>query len=157
MDNPLFAIVFVWVALWGVAFAAGDYRVGRELGALLTGATLLRHARVWASRWRRASAASRAFRVGDPVVYVACKYTTRPGPRAEHVHPCTHGETYSYIVRKLWKVVGVGDNGRIEVVTPRGKRRLLAADDPRLHRASPWEVLGFRVRWHKRLPPAVGV
>jgi hypothetical protein len=81
------------------------------------------------------------YKTGDRVVYMATKHSTHPGPRAESVAPEPHGEGYSYNVKKYWLVMGVQSDGRLKVVTRRGKHRLLPTGDPRLRPARWWESL----------------
>ena len=83
---------------------------------------------------------------GDFVVYTKTKFGRRPGPRARSVWPVPQGEGYSYIVDKLWVVVGERSDGRLVLRTPRGKLRVVAAGDCRLRRATLVERLRFRER-----------
>lgn len=86
------------------------------------------------------------YRPGDHVVYVATKHSTHPGPRAEQVQPETHGEGYTYDVKKYWTVVRVQEDD-IETVTRRGKRRVVRAADPRLRPARWWERMFLSSRF----------
>ena len=87
------------------------------------------------------------FSPGEPVIYVVTKRSTRPGPRAESIHPATHGDTYQYRVKKFWRVVQILDNGRLELRTRGGKRHVRDADDLNLCRPSLLERLLFRRRF----------
>jgi hypothetical protein len=87
------------------------------------------------------------YRPGDRVVYIANKHSAHPGPRAEAVQPETHGEGYSYDVKKYWLVRQVQPDGTLTVVTRRGKERAVAAADPRLRPASWWECFFCRGRF----------
>jgi hypothetical protein len=80
------------------------------------------------------------YQPGDRVVYTTTKHSAHPGPNAEDVSPEPHGEGYSYNVRKYWVVLTVND-GRLTVVTRRGKQRELPSSDPRLRPARWWENL----------------
>ena len=73
---------------------------------------------------------------GDRVIYRASKVTPNPGPRAEQIAPERRGEYYRYYVDKFWIVEEVRDDGMLVLVTRRGKRREVSADDPRLRRPS---------------------
>lgn len=84
---------------------------------------------------------------GDPVVFRMSKHSTEPGPRATDIHPAPHGDTYSYLVNKYWTVAEVHTSGEVLLVTRRGKRHLVAADDPRLRPARWWERLLYRHRF----------
>lgn len=75
------------------------------------------------------------FEVGDHIVYHKQKVSRSPGPRAVDVTACEHGDNYWYIVDKYWTVAAVFDDGTIEVVTRRGKRHRLEANDRRLRKA----------------------
>jgi hypothetical protein len=90
------------------------------------------------------------YRPGDRVVYTASKHSRHPGPRAERVTPERNGEGYHYDVRKYWIVRAVDADGRLTVVTRRGKERHIAASDERLRPARWWESLFFA----SRFPPA---
>lgn len=92
------------------------------------------------------------YKPGDRVVYLATKHSAHPGPRAEDVEPEPHGEGYTYHVKKYWTVADVGSDGWLTVITRRGKRRRVCADDPHLRPARWWEVLFLRSRF-----PAFGV
>jgi hypothetical protein len=84
---------------------------------------------------------------GDPVVYHMSKVSTDPGPRAHDVHPAEFGETYRYLVDKYWKVADVLTTGQVVLVTRRGKRHVVTADDPRLRPARWWERWLYRRRF----------
>lgn len=92
----------------------------------------------------------RKYSVGDPVVYHKPKVSSRPGPRAEAIHPSGSGEDYAYAVNKYWTVTAVVDETTIEIVTRRGKIHQLKTDDPCLRKASLLERLLYR----KRFPTA---
>lgn len=94
------------------------------------------------------------YKPGDRVVYLATKHSAHPGPRAEDVHPEQHGEGYWYDVKKYWIVGRVHSDGRLTVVTRRGKERAVAADDPRLRPARWWESLFFSNRFPRGDSPA---
>jgi hypothetical protein len=87
------------------------------------------------------------YKPGDRVVYLATKHSAHPGPRAEDVEPEPHGEGYTYHVKKYWVVTDVAPNGWLTVITRRGKRRQVHADDPHLRAARWWELLFFRRRF----------
>jgi len=76
------------------------------------------------------------FRKGDPVVYVVTKQSERPGPRAAHVHPAPQGETYRYDVEKYWRVKEVLPDGKLVLITRRGKEHTCAPGDPKLRKPS---------------------
>jgi hypothetical protein len=90
------------------------------------------------------------------VIYSATKQSVHPGPRARLIRP-SRGESYSYAVDKLWAVREVLGDGRLVLVTRRGKRHVLTPGDIRLRRASWWERLVLRRRFpplELPLPPA---
>lgn len=91
----------------------------------------------------------RPFRPGDTVVFRMTKISTRPGPRAEEIHPAPHGEWYTYKVDKFWVVVEAHDDGKLLVQTRRGKQHLIDADSPQLRHARWWERLLFGQRFPK--------
>jgi hypothetical protein len=90
---------------------------------------------------------SRELDAGDWVIYRVTKHTTHPGPRAREVAPSPRGEFYSYAVEKQWLVSEVRDDGSLVVTTRRGKRRLVAPNDPALRRPSLWERFALRKRF----------
>ena len=95
---------------------------------------------------------TRGFKLGDGVVYLMPKHRAQPCPRAENIRASQGGDTYAYIVRKPWTVVRELDEDRVEVITRRGKHRVLKVDDPLLRRAGLWESLVMRFRWNKTFP-----
>ena len=91
-----------------------------------------------------------SFEPGDPVFYFVHKNTTRPGPRAEDVHPAKLGDTYRYRVKKFWRVARILDDGRLELATRRGKRHICDPTDRNLVKPSVLSRLWYR----KQFPPA---
>jgi len=87
------------------------------------------------------------FKVGEFVIVAKSKRSTHPSPQAKHIHPAQHGETYSYIIEKFWKVVQVFDNGTMEIETRRGKRHRVDMDTPLLRKAGFWDRLMYRHRF----------
>ena len=94
------------------------------------------------------------YRPGDRVVYTASKHSRHPGPRAERVTPERNGEGYFYDVRKYWVVRAIEADGRLTVVTRRGKERHIAASDERLRPARWWESLFFAARFPSSTTPS---
>lgn len=90
----------------------------------------------------------RRFKSGDPVVFAKDKWSTRPGPRAHEVHPARYGEGYVYKVDKFRRIIGDEQDGRVTMITRRGRTHVVEVDDPRLHHASWWQRL-----WYRRLFP----
>jgi hypothetical protein len=96
------------------------------------------------------------------VVFCKLKASARPGPRARTVSPAPHGETYTYLVDKLWVVEEIVPDGNLVLRTRRGKRHIVAADDARMHPASWWERLRFwgrfpQIQHEGAAPSASGV
>ena len=85
-------------------------------------------------------------KIGDFVVFSKQKTSLHPSPRAKEIHPAQHGDTYSYIVDKFWKVVRVFDDDTIEIETRRGKRNRLNKNSPLLRKVGLWERLFYRNR-----------
>ncbi len=81
------------------------------------------------------------YQVGDRVIYVRDKATTRPGPRAKNIYAAPAGELYHYQVDKYWVVHQVQDDGTLVLKTRRGKLHTVSPDDPRLRKAGWWERL----------------
>lgn len=90
---------------------------------------------------------TRMFKPGDPVIFRKSKLSTRPGPRAEEIHPAPRGETYSYEVDKFWVVVETREDGTVVVETRRGKQHVIDANHPRLRHINLWERLFYRSRF----------
>lgn len=86
------------------------------------------------------------FQTGDPVVFTKTKFSVHPGPRAEDISPASHGETYSYLVKKFWTVVANTDD-RLLVRTRTGKQYWIDLDDPALRAPTWWEQLRYRDRF----------
>ena len=86
-------------------------------------------------------------KAGNFVMYQKEKTSTHPSLRAENVFPARHGDTYSYVIRKFWKVLQVFEDDTIEVETRRGKHRTLAYGDRRLRKAGLWQRLFFKDRF----------
>lgn len=87
------------------------------------------------------------FHVGDKVVLTLDKFGVNPGPRAKNIDPAPHGELYSYQVDKYWLVMEVRADGNLLVKTRRGKTHLVAANDPRLRKATWLERWFFTKRF----------
>jgi hypothetical protein len=75
-----------------------------------------------------------SFAPGDPVVYRMSKQSEHPGPRAENIMPSVHGETYAYTVDKYWRVREILPDGKLLLVTRRGKTHVCDATDFRLRK-----------------------
>lgn len=86
------------------------------------------------------------FQRGDPVIFTKTKFSVHPGPRAEDITPSTHGESYSYLVKKFWTVLE-REEERILVQTRNGKRHWINLDDPALRAPTWWEMIRFRDRF----------
>lgn len=91
----------------------------------------------------------RSFKTGDSVVFCKTKHGSRPGPRARDVEPSPHGEDYTYHVDKYWTVSEARADGKLVVVTRRGKQHVLDATDPQLRRAWWWERFLYAHRFPK--------
>ena len=101
-------------------------------------------------RWagtRETVMARDTFHQGDWVVYRRHKNARRPGPRAQQLRPSSKGDTYQYVVEKIWVVADVLANGKVQCRTRRGKTRVVDADDPQLRRASFWDRIRYRGRF----------
>lgn len=88
-----------------------------------------------------------AFLPGDLVIYTVSKQGLHPGPGARDIQPVPNGEDYTYVVDKYWMVQQLADNGRIIIVTRRGKTREVSAGDPLLRKATWWQRLRYRDRF----------
>ena len=87
------------------------------------------------------------FQSGDVVAYWKQKSSLHPGQHAKDIQPALHGDSYSYVVEKIWRVVAVQPDHKLVVRTRRGKLHTLVASDPNLRRAHWWERLLFRHRF----------
>lgn len=88
-----------------------------------------------------------SFRVGDEVVFQVEKHSVSPGPRAKNVYAAPKGEFYNYSVDKFWRVEDVLGDGQLTLVTRRGKRHIVSANDARLRKATLWERIAHRRRF----------
>ena len=86
----------------------------------------------------------RKYRSGDRVVYCRMKHKTHPSRRARGIQPSAHGDDYSFYIEKFWVVSDVLKDGRLVLRTPRGKKRVVQADDPKLRYASLLEKIRHR-------------
>lgn len=93
---------------------------------------------------------NRPFRHGDLVIYAKDKWSTCPGPRAHEVHPARWGEGYLYKVDKFWLIRESEHDGKVTLVTRRGRTHEIDTDDPRLRHASWWQRLRYRHRFPSR-------
>src|SRR5262245_58381073 len=91
--------------------------------------------------WRR------PFKSGDFVVFRRQKQTTHPGRRAREIEATAHGDLYSYFVEKSWIVKDVQPDGRLLLMTRRGKTHLVDPADPNLRHANLWDWLRYRRRF----------
>ncbi|NQU43478.1 hypothetical protein HQ520_09340 [bacterium] len=94
---------------------------------------------------------TRKLEAGNPVLYQITKTSEHPGPRAQGVDPAPHGDTYTYQVEKYWRVKKVLEDGRLVLVTRRGKEHVCDPADPQLHPAR----LLKRVLYRNRFPDKV--
>jgi hypothetical protein len=90
---------------------------------------------------------STRFQPGDVVVYWKQKSSLHPGPHAKDIQPALHGDSYSYVVEKFWRVVAVQSDHTLVVRTRRGKLHSLFSNDANLRKAHWWERLLFRHRF----------
>ncbi len=88
------------------------------------------------------------YKVGELVVYLTEKYSAHPSHRAQLLQPTPKGEFYSYEIIKYWKVVEIND-GKVVIVTRRGKTRIVEATDENLRHAYWWERWFFSSRFPK--------
>lgn len=84
---------------------------------------------------------------GDCVVYTKHKFSDHPGRHARSIFPAPNGDSYAYCVDKFYRVLAVQAEGRVVVLTRRGRQHVLSAADPALRRARWWERLLFRRRF----------
>ena len=87
------------------------------------------------------------YRVNDVVVYRKTKRSTSPGPRAEELYPAEQGDSYTYIVAKYWRVVGLAEDNQVDIVTRTGKRHRIPASDPNLRKANIAERFALKSRF----------
>ena len=90
---------------------------------------------------------ARYLKPGDCVVYTKQKVSDHPGRHARGVFPAPNGDSYTYRVDKFYRVLAVQPGDRVVVLTRRGRRHVLSAEDPALRRASWWERLLRRRRF----------
>jgi hypothetical protein len=73
-----------------------------------------------------------SWKSGDWAVYRKSKQGSNPGRRAAQVVASLKGETYGYVVDKFWVVDEVLSDGKLRLVTARGKMHTIDANDPNL-------------------------
>ena len=76
---------------------------------------------------------------GEKVVYAKDKHSQTPGQRAQEVTASPKGDGYSYIVEKYWVIKEVLEDGKLRLLTRRGKEHIISLDDPSLRSATFWE------------------
>lgn len=59
------------------------------------------------------------------------------------------GETYSYVIDRLWKVIRVNPDGSLIALGPKGKEHHLEADDPHIEKAGWLQRSRYRLRMHR--------
>ncbi len=84
---------------------------------------------------------------GDWAVYRKSKTGSSPGRRASQVVASSKGENYRYVVDKFWVVDEVLADGRVRLVTARGKIHTISVEDPNLRRPGLIQKLLFRERF----------
>lgn len=84
---------------------------------------------------------------GDWAVYRKSKNGSNPGRRASQVMASSKGESYCYIVDKFWIVDDVLSDGRLKLITARGKVHTIEPEDPNLRRPSILQRLLWRERF----------
>ena len=87
------------------------------------------------------------FQSGDLVIYTLTKQSPHPGPRARSIHPSESGEDYSYVVDKFWMVARLVNGHQLQLVTRKGKTRVVDLTDPLLRKANWWEKFRHRNRF----------
>ena len=87
------------------------------------------------------------YQPGNWVIYRKQKSSEIPGPRAENVRAASKGNLYRYTVDKFWVVEDVDESGKLQLRTRRGKRHVVAPDDPHLRKARIWERWLYRDRF----------
>ncbi len=89
-------------------------------------------------------------RAGELVIYRMNKHSASPGRRAKNLRPSGAGDTYSYQVDKYWVVVDELADGRLEIATRTGKRRVIEPTDACLRPAKWWERWWYAKRFPNR-------
>ena len=84
---------------------------------------------------------------GDWAIYRKSKRGANPGRRASQVVASPKGESYRYVVDKFWVVDEVLSDGRLRLVTARGKAHTIDADDPNLRRPGLLQKFLWRERF----------
>jgi hypothetical protein len=78
------------------------------------------------------------FTVNDCVIYHQPETSTHPTPWARDVHPSEHGDFYTYVIEKYWRIARVNADGTLEAVSRSGRTHRLRAGDPLLRKAGLW-------------------
>ncbi len=91
----------------------------------------------------------RHFKRGDRVVFAKDKWSDHPGPRAHEVHPARWGDSYVYKVDKFYRAIEDEADGRVTLITRKGRTHVVDVTDPRLRHASLWHRLRYGDRFPK--------
>ena len=89
----------------------------------------------------------RPLRPGAPILYRMQESSTCPSQDAIDVYPSEHGESYSYLAQKYWRVEEVLEDGSILALTPLMEHQYVRPDDPNLRRANLIERLRYAARF----------
>lgn len=84
---------------------------------------------------------------GDWAVYRKSKQGINPGRRAAQIMASPKGEMYGYVVDKFWVVDDVLEDGKLRLVTARGKTHTIDCDDPNLRKPGLLQKLLWRERF----------
>ncbi|MGF1579052.1 MAG: hypothetical protein ACFCD0_06780 [Gemmataceae bacterium] len=82
---------------------------------------------------------TKTYRTGDFVIYRKLKHSVHPCERARNIEPAPRGDYYTYEVDKFWTVMDFTEDGKLVVLTRRGKSHIISPDDPNIRRAAWWE------------------
>ncbi len=90
----------------------------------------------------------RDYKPGEWVIFTKLKVSENPGPRARDIDPAPRGDLYRYRVDKFWVVEDQRDDGKLVLLTRRGKRHVVDPETADLRPVRWWE----RIRYRDRFP-----
>ncbi|MEM7473833.1 MAG: hypothetical protein AAF483_02515 [Planctomycetota bacterium] len=81
------------------------------------------------------------FQVDEKVVYLHDRYSNQPPPKSKNVFATKKGEQYLFQVEKYWIISRILASNQIEARNRNGSTYVIDCDDPRLRKATWWELL----------------
>jgi hypothetical protein len=87
---------------------------------------------------------------GDWVIYRRTRRKNRPSAKARDISPTAHGDGYCYVVDKFRKVQSITEDGKVILLTPKGKTHVCDVNSPALVRAG-WLTCILQYRHFRKI------